>query len=123
MADFNCQRDHSRAFYAPRDMGNVKRGMLFWCHAKEDETRAKELGYTSDKYIPSEWPKTMWHKDTGESKPVGRLEWSDEQNAVAVKKMGPDWGFEHVDVPEPTKPGPAPQADIAALASIMADQK
>ncbi len=122
MADFDYKLHHSRAFYAPKDVGNVKKGMLKYCHAKEDETPAIELGYTSPKYVPSDWPKSMWNKTTGTQVRVGKLEWSDEQNAEAVKKL-PGYTFDYVAAPEVVADKPRETMDLMAVAAMMADQK
>lgn len=113
MADFDYVKFHTRSFYAPADIGNVKRGQAMACHSKDDEARVKELGFTSANYVPSFWPKTLWNKKTGETKSVGKLEWTKEQNDAAVTSLGPDWTDEHVPVPE----APAPNAKAATSGS------
>ena len=117
MAEFNYVRDHSRSLY------NAK-GVPFACHSKEDEVRAKEQGFTSATYVPSQWPKTVFHKKTGESKVVGKLEWDEEKNAAAVVALGPDWTLDHVAVPAPVSPAaPSAGINLDALLSIAAEMK
>lgn len=119
MADFNYQRDHSRAFYNPK-------GQPFWCHSKEDELRAKEQGFKSAAYIPSQWPKTAFHTKTGQTRMVGKLEWTKEQNADAVAALGSEWTLEHVAVPEPAVETASAQQsgfDLNAVATILAEIK
>ena len=126
MADFDYNRFHSRSFYAPKTTANVKRGQAYPCHSKEDEARAREAGFTSVAYIQSDWPTTVYNKKTGESRSVGKLEWSDEQNAAAIAALGPDWGTEHVAVPEPKKEeaaGASPKADIGLISDLFGELK
>lgn len=121
MADFDYVKFHTRSFYAPADIGNVKRGQAMACHSKDDEARVKELGFTSANYIPSFWPKTLWNKKTGETKSVGKLEWTKEQNDAAVTSLGPDWTDEHVPVPEIPASGAtaAPSGSPDVMAAIL----
>ncbi len=122
-SDFNYQRDHSRAFYAPADNGTVKKGQVFWCHQPDDEQRAREQGFTSKSYVRSEWPKTAYHKKTGQTKPVGKLEWDNDKNMAALAEMGPDWGLDHVAVPEPVEAAPAGATpEIGSILTFMTDQ-
>lgn len=98
------------------------RGEYRYCYTDADIVLAKESGFTSAKYVRSRWPITMWHKATGESKPVGRLVDTDEKNAAAVAAMGPDWTTEHVAVPEPVaKKATADPVDGGMLASVIGE--
>lgn len=99
MAEHNFLTSGPKAYY------NSK-GQLTWCHSKEDVVRARQEGFTSANYVRSQWPKTAYHKKTGESKAVGKLEWTDERNAQAVMELGPDWGLDHVSVPPAVEPQP-----------------
>jgi hypothetical protein len=121
MADFNYQRDHSRALYATETRGNVKKGQFYTCHSKADEQVAKDLGFTSERYVRSEWPKTMFNKKSGDSRPIGKLEWSDAENQKAVDGLGADWTFDHVPVPEKSS-ATAPSSD-AGLTAILTEMR
>src|SRR3990167_659356 len=125
MAEFDYNRFHTRSFYAPKATPNVKKGQSYPCHAKDDEARAREAGFTSVNYVPSEWPKTIYNKKTGDSRPIGKLEWSDDQNAAAIAALGPDWGTEHVAVPEPKKEeaAGAPKADLGLISDLFGELK
>lgn len=103
MAEFDYQKNHARSYYATQDFGPVKKGMFMVVHNKDEEQKAKQLGYTSTSYVRSSWPKTFYNKETGATQAVGRLEWTEEQNASAVRNLGDKWTDEHVPVPE-TKP-------------------
>lgn len=113
--EFSYPRDHARAFYN-------RHGQAFWCHSKDDEARAKEAGFTSAKYIPSYWPRTVFHKKTGVSKPVGNLDWSEEKNQAALAALGDDWTAEYVPVPEPVAAAPASAPmDLLGLGAILTE--
>lgn len=113
MAEHNFLTQGPKAYY------NAK-GKPYWCSSKDDVAKAKELGFTSANYVRSEWPKTAYHKKTGATRTVGSLDNTDEQNAAAVVTLGPDWGLEHVHVPEvvPEKEKAAVQ-DSSALMLIL----
>jgi hypothetical protein len=123
MAEFDYPKNHSRAMYAPADKGPVKKGQIFWCHAKEDEVAARNQGFTSTSYIKSEWPKSMFNKKTGDSRPVGKLEWDDAQNEAAVKALGADWTFDYVHPPKPEEKKEAGAVDLGGLALILNEIK
>ncbi len=116
---FDYKREHSRALY------NTK-GELMWSHSEEDELRCKEQGFTTPNYVRSEWPKQACHKKTGATRVVGKLDNTAEQNAAAVKALGPEWTLDHVPTPEPVaeaKPGTvAVDPNAATLMALMAAQ-
>lgn len=97
------------------------RGSLRMVYSENEMAVAKQDGFTSASYVRSDWPTTAYHKKTGLSKPVGRLENTDEQNAAAVAALGPDWGLDHVPEPEPVAEKKAAEGtgmDIAALLQL-----
>lgn len=124
MADFDYQKHHSRPFYAPVANGPVKKGQMEMAHSKEDEVALRARGFTSPTYIRSEWPKSMFHKQTGECRPVGKLEWTDAQNAAAVENLGKDWTFDYVHPPkQEEKKAGGEGLDLGAAANILAEIK
>ncbi len=117
LTDFKYERDHARALY------NAK-GDTFWCHSKEDELRGKEQGFTTFNYVRSAWPKTAFHQKTGQTKPVGKLADTEEQNKAAVAALGPDWSLEYKAVPEKVEEAPKTSSgDMTALLSLFAQQQ
>ena len=104
-----------------------KRGEYIYCYNDSDVVHAKEQGYTSTKYVRSHWPKMVWNKNTGESKPIGKVAFTDEQNEKLLADLGPHWTTERV-APPPAKvaPAAAPQGDgqlLNVLAEMLASQK
>lgn len=113
---------HNFQTQGPKSYYNSK-GELTWCHSKEDVARAMQNGFTSANYVPSKWPTTLFHKKTGETKTVGKLDLTDEQNEALVKAQGDDWTTEHVQAPEKPKKGDAAvvvAADSSTNALILA---
>lgn len=105
---------HGKAFYN-------KKGQFIWCNNDSDVRNAKDQGYTSAAYVPSFWPTTVYNRKTGESKAVGKLEWSEEQNRAAIVQSGPDWTTDHVVAPEPKPDAPARQLDSGLLSELLAE--
>ena len=104
--------------YRPTDPG---KGSFRVCYNENEVAVARQDGFTTMNYVRSEWPKTAFQAKTGKSKPVGKLENSDEQNMALVAALGPDWSLDHVPEPEPvaeTKPGAAPALDLTALLQL-----
>lgn len=100
MAGFDYPKHHARAFYAIKDVGNVKKGQLMWAHSELDEQRCREAGFTSVNYVKSDWPISMFNKETGDTLAVGKLEWDKEKNLAEVKRMEANgWTKDHVEVP------------------------
>ena len=103
-----------------------QRGEHVWC-GNEDQVRvARQNGFTSASYVRSNWPKAVYHKVTGVAQSVGKLEWSEEQNRIALKALGPDWSTEFVAAPEPTPEKPlvgSGLTDAAAMLEILAQLK
>ena len=114
--------EHNFATQGPKSYYN-QQGRYVTCSSKEDVTRAKQDGFTSEKYVPSRWPKTAFNKLTGATKPVGNLDWTDEKNMAAEASIGDGWTFDHVPVPEPVAAATTAQAtsDLSAVAAVMAD--
>ena len=115
--------EHNFATSGPKHYYNAK-GQNVLCSSKDDVARAREAGYTSANYVPSYWPKMAYNKKTGVSKPVGKIENTDEQNADAVKKLGDEWTLDYVATPEPVVAAPAGQAagtDLTALVAMATD--
>jgi len=101
-----------------------KIGQYRTCYSDSEVNQAKNDGFTSKKYVKSEWPKTAFHKKTGETRVVGKLENTDEQNKAAIASLGPDWTTDYVaavapkiDVPQPAR------ADIGVMADLLAEMK
>ncbi len=115
--------EHNFATSGPKAYYNAK-GQYQWCHSKDDVVCAKEAGFTNANYVRSNWPKTAFNKKTGDSKPVGKLEDTDEKNQAAVTALGPDWTLEHVAVPEPVVAKEAAAGapmDIGVLMAMSAE--
>lgn len=110
--EHNFQTHGPKAYYNPQ-------GEPRWCHHKDDVAKAKQDGFTSANYVPSFWPKCAYNKKTGLTRSVGRLEWSQEQNEAAVVSLGPDWGLDHVPVPEPVAEVKAAAPDTTGLMTQM----
>lgn len=110
---FDYAKHHVKYFYNP------KTGASMPCESLNDEARIKGLGFTSGNYVPSKWPTTLYHQKTGEARSVGKLEWEEAKNAAAVAALGPDWGSNPVDPPEPKPKAEAPEgAGFSALAML-----
>lgn len=119
-AKHNYGTQGPRSFYKPADPG---KGSYRTVSSENEEQEAKNQGFTSLAYVRSEWPKTAYKK-TGETRPVGKLENSNEQNMALVASLGPDWGLEHVATPEPVAPSAAKDntgMDLTALLGIATD--
>ncbi len=118
MAEHNFLTQGPKAWYNPK-------GQYRTCYSKEEVAVAKQDGFTSSNYVRSNWPKTAFHKKTGNSKPVGKLDDSDEKNAAAVVALGPEWTLDHVPVPEPVAATPPPSGggDMLAMLGMMAEMK
>jgi hypothetical protein len=96
------------------------------CTTPADIVNAKKDGYTSARYVRSNWPTTVYNKKTGETKRVGLIDWTDEQNMAAVEKMGADWGLDYVVAPDPTpKKDPDHKATghLEEIIALLAGQK
>ena len=108
---FDYAKHHSRSLYNSN-------GVPYPCHSVDDEKRAREAGFTSVNYVLSRWPTTVYNKKTGESKTVGRLDWSNEKNEMEITNLGPDWAGDYVAPVEPKKE--ATPAEGAGGLSLMA---
>lgn len=110
-----------RAFYKPTDPG---KGSYKTVSSENEEQEAKNQGFTSLAYVRSNWPTTAYKKGTGETRNVGKLENSEEQNMALVAALGPDWGLDHVPTPEPVAPSAAKETggmDLTALLGLVTD--
>lgn len=100
------------------------RGEHRMCHNEDQVRAAKQDGFTSPSYVRTVYPKCFYHKKTGETKLVGRVDWSAAQNKEAETALGPDWTTDFVGTPEakPEKPA-ATAADSLMLAEILLQLK
>ncbi len=96
------------------------------CATQADIVNAKKDGYTSSRYVRSAWPSTAYNKKTGETKRVGRIDKSDEENMAEVTELGPDWGMDYVKAPDPVaKKDPDHKAagHLEEILAVLAGQK
>ena len=96
------------------------------CTNEADIVNAKRDGYTSSRYVRSNWPTTAFNKNTGETKPVGRVDLTEEQNQALLKALGDEWGLDYVAAkdPEPKKdPDHKAAGHLEELVALLVAQK
>jgi len=123
---FDYKKHHTRAMYAPQDYGSIKKGMSKEVNSQDEEINARKEGYTSERYVKSEYPTTFWHKETGATRIVGRIEWSVEQNDEAVAAAERDgFGREHVAAAEKKADAQLQHggSGLMELATLIADMR
>jgi hypothetical protein len=100
-----------------------RKGQVRTCYSETEYTQARADGYVSTECPYVAWPKMFYHKQTGESRVVGSVDWEDSKNEAEARKLGPDWTTEVVTPPEP-KARDSSEADGAAfgmIPSLMAE--